>query len=69
MDTEDNKESYQILINIEEQYSLWPADKVIPLGWNHVFGPSDKESCLAYVKEVWIDMRPKSLREEMDEKH
>lgn len=57
---------HQVLINDEEQYSLWPADKEIPLGWKHVFGPKDKEACLAYVREVWTDMRPKSLREQME---
>lgn len=62
---EEDKEMHQVLINDEEQYSLWPADKKIPLGWKHSFGPADKEACLAYVREVWTDMRPKSLREEM----
>lgn len=59
-------EMHQVLVNDEEQYSLWPADKKIPLGWKHSFGPADKEACLTYVREVWVDMRPKSLREKMD---
>ena len=56
---------HQVLINDEEQYSLWPADKKIPLGWRHVFGPDKKEACLDYVKKNWTVMRPKSLREAM----
>lgn len=57
---------HQVLINEEEQYSLWPAGKAIPLGWRHNFGPDTKEACLAYVNEVWKDMRPKILREAID---
>lgn len=67
-DKEDQDENlrYQVLINMEEQYSLWLAEKKIPLGWKHVFGPDTKEACLAYVNQVWTDMRPKSLREQME---
>lgn len=60
------EELHQVLVNDEEQYSLWPADKEIPLGWKHSFGPDKKEACLAFVNKVWTDMRPKSLRDEMD---
>lgn len=66
MEKNETVEQHQVLINHEEQYSLWPAHKKIPGGWKNVFGPSDKESCLAYVREVWTDMRPKSLRDAMD---
>ncbi len=59
-------EVFRVLINDEEQYSLWPAGKEIPAGWSSVFGPDSKEACLAYVEEHWTDMRPKSLREAMD---
>lgn len=57
---------YQVLINNEEQYSLWLANQAVPLGWNSVFGPADKAACLDYVKTNWTDMRPKSLREAME---
>lgn len=53
---------YKVLVNQEEQYSLWPADHKIPNGWEGV-GPTDtKGVCLSFIKEVWTDMRPKSLR-------
>lgn len=53
---------YRVLVNREEQYAIWLADNEIPKGWESV-GPTDKKDvCLAYVKEVWTDMRPKSLR-------
>ena len=60
----DKKEerSYKVLVNQEEQYALWAADHVIPNGWESVGPTGDKEVCLSYVKEVWTDMRPKSLR-------
>lgn len=59
-------ELFRVLINDEEQYSLWPASKEVPAGWRSVHGPDGKESCLAYVEKHWIDVRPKSLRREMD---
>ena len=60
------EEEYICLINEEEQYSLWSADKKIPLGWNQVGPKGSKEECLSYIKTVWTDMRPKSLRIQMD---
>ena len=57
---------YEIVSNAEEQYSIWPADKEIPLGWNKVGKQGFKESCLEYIKEVWTDMRPHSLRKKME---
>ena len=61
--TEDTR-TYIVLVNHEEQYSLWLADKEIPLGWSAVGKPGSREECLAYVKEVWTDMTPKSLRKQ-----
>lgn len=58
-------EVFRVLVNEEEQYSLWPAAKEVPAGWRAVHGPADRESCLAYVEAHWTDMRPKSLREAM----
>ena len=51
----------------EEQYSLWFAWKEIPSGWKQV-GPKykNKEECLAYIEKTWTDMRPKSLRDQME---
>ena len=57
---------YKVVVNHEEQYSIWPADRENPLGWNDAGKSGPKEECLEYIKEVWTDMRPKSLREEME---
>jgi MbtH protein len=63
MDEEDFE--YQVLVNHEEQYSLWPIFKAIPTGWRQVGPIGDKQDCLAYVESVWTDMRPLSLRRSM----
>ena len=47
---------------MEDQYSIWPASKDIPLGWRPEGKAGTKEECLAHIKEVWVDMRPKSLK-------
>ncbi|QNM96590.1 MbtH family protein [Chitinimonas koreensis] len=65
VDDTENKMAYQVVVNEEEQYSIWPADKEIPLGWRAVGEQGEKESCLAYIKDVWTDMRPLSLRRQM----
>tara|TARA_B100000614_G_C14515085_1_gene480181 strand:+ start:83 stop:289 length:207 start_codon:yes stop_codon:yes gene_type:complete len=56
-----NFKEYQVVINIEEQYSIWPTLKNMPFGWNAVDKKGTKEECLACIKEVWGDMRPRSL--------
>lgn len=53
---------YKVVINHEEQYSLWPAHKDNPLGWTDAGKPGSKTECLDYIKNIWTDMRPKSLR-------
>lgn len=58
---------YQVVVNHEEQYSIWPIDKEIPLGWKAVGKSGQKAECLDYIKEVWTDMRPLSLRKRMEE--
>jgi MbtH protein len=60
-ESEDTR-TYVVLVNHEEQYSLWLADKPVPLGWTQVGKPGPKADCLAYVEEVWTDMTPLSLR-------
>lgn len=65
--TADDTETYKVLVNIEEQYSFWPSfKKEIPLGWKETGVEGTKEVCGAYVKEVWTDMRPLSLRKQME---
>src|SRR5688500_7365161 len=58
---------YKVVVNHEEQYSIWPADRENPLGWNDAGKSGPKAECLAYIKEVWTDMRPLSLRKRMEE--
>ncbi len=57
--------TYNVVVNHEEQYSIWPNYKEVPGGWRVVGKPGSKEECLAYIKEVWTDMRPLSLRKQM----
>lgn len=59
--------TYKVVINHEEQYSIWPDYKEIPPGWKHAGKSGLKAECLAYIKEVWTDMRPLSLRKKMEE--
>lgn len=56
---------YNVVVNHEEQYSIWPADRENALGWNSVGKSGSKTECLAYINEVWTDMRPLSLRKAM----
>jgi len=56
---------YKVVVNHEEQYSIWPAGKSNPPGWGEAGKTGLKEECLAYIKEVWTDMRPLSLRRRM----
>jgi uncharacterized protein YbdZ (MbtH family) len=58
---------YKVVVNHEEQYSIWPEYKEIPRGWNDVGKSGLKPECLAYIKEAWTDMRPLSLRKKMEE--
>nr|WP_163500598.1 MbtH family NRPS accessory protein [Halomonas socia] len=58
---------FRVLVNHEEQYSLWPEWKVIPPGWTDTGVLGDKQTCLDYVEKTWTDMRPLSLRKWMDE--
>jgi MbtH protein len=59
-------EIYVVVVNDEEQYSIWLEYKVIPEGWRQVGEPGTKEECLDYIKTVWTDMRPLSLRRKME---
>ncbi len=63
---DEYQEMYLVLINHEEQYSLWPSYKAIPAGWKAIGEERTKNECLAYIDEVWTDMRPLSLRKQME---
>lgn len=64
-DSEEDLTTYQVVINHEEQYSIWPDFRELPQGWSAVGKTGTKEECLAYIQEVWTDMRPLSLRKQM----
>ena len=66
-DGRDDNTIYKVVVNHEEQYSIWPADRENALGWNDAGKAGTKEECLSYIKEVWTDMRPLSLRKKMEE--
>lgn len=64
---QDPYADYQVVVNAEEQYSIWPAVKAVPPGWRAVGVTGPKQECLAHIEEVWTDMRPLSLRRWMQE--
>ncbi len=66
-DEDEDKTIYKVVVNHEEQYSIWPEYKENALGWNDAGKSGTKAECLAYIKEVWTDMRPLSLRKKMEE--
>ena len=66
-DEEETAVVYHVLVNHEEQYSIWPDYKEVPGGWRTVGKTGSKSECLAYIKEIWTDMRPLSLRKQMAE--
>jgi MbtH protein len=61
-DPSDDETPYRVVRNHEEQYSIWPLQRDLPLGWEAVGKSGTKAECLAYIEEVWTDMRPLSLR-------
>lgn len=66
-DEEDDRE-YMVVVNHEEQYSIWFVDRELPDGWKEAGKRGSKQECLDYIEEVWTDMRPLSLRKKMDER-
>lgn len=60
-----NEIQVKVVVNHQKQYSIWPADRDNPLGWSDAGKVGSKESCLAYIEEIWTDMRPLSLAEYM----
>lgn len=65
-ETEDTT-VYKVVVNHEEQYSIWPANRENALGWRDAGKQGKKSECLDYIKEVWTDMRPLSLRKQLAE--
>ncbi|SON59512.1 Enterobactin biosynthesis protein YbdZ [Mycobacterium simulans] len=62
---DDDKGTFFVLVNDEEQHSLWPAFAEIPAGWNVVYGEAERHACLDYIEQNWTDIRPRSLREKL----
>ncbi len=66
-DEEEDTTTYKVVVNDEEQYSIYPDYKENPLGWKDVGKSGTKQESLDYIDEVWTDMRPLSLRKKMEE--
>lgn len=68
MYSEDKEDTtiYKVVMNHEEQYSIWPVDRENAPGWRDVGKQGSKSDCLAYIEQVWTDMRPLSLRKQME---
>ncbi|MFE0605847.1 MbtH family protein [Streptomyces sp. NPDC058892] len=62
---DDENGRFYVVVNDEEQHSLWPVFTEVPAGWRVAFGEAGKAECLEYVEQNWTDLRPKSLREAM----
>lgn len=59
---QEDKAIYKVVVNHEEQYSIWPSDRENPPGWRDAGKTGLKQECLSHINEVWTDMRPLSLR-------
>lgn len=66
-DEREDDTIYQVVLNDEEQYSIWPLHRELPLGWRAEGTEGLRAACLAHIDEVWTDMRPLSLRRAMDQ--
>ncbi len=64
--SESDEMRYSVVVNDEEQYSIWPSYKDVPLGWRIVGDAGTKAECLAQIEVLWTDMRPLSLRKRME---
>lgn len=62
---DDDNGSFFVLVNDEEQHSLWPSFADVPAGWTVVHGEAPRAECLEYIEKNWTDIRPKSLRERL----
>ena len=63
-DTDDR--IYKVVLNAEEQYSIWPKNRANPNGWTDAGKEGSKAECLEFIEQVWTDMRPLSLRRRME---
>jgi MbtH protein len=61
-DESEDRASYRVVVNHEDQYSLWPADRPPPAGWRDEGTTGSRAQCLARIDAVWLDLRPRSIR-------
>lgn len=66
MNLEDDEATFLVVVNQEEQYSIWPSHRPLPAGWLATGQPAKKADCLATIERCWTDLRPKSLREHLE---
>ncbi len=66
MEENDDNQIYNVVLNDEEQYSVWLADQDLPLGWRLEGTQGTKKDCLSYIAQIWTDMRPLSLRKTLE---
>ncbi|RSN29149.1 MbtH family protein [Amycolatopsis sp. WAC 04169] len=67
VDEQDDNQVYRVVVNHEEQYSIWPVDRDMPAGWRAEGKEGTRAECLSHIGEVWTDMRPLSLRKRMEQ--
>jgi MbtH protein len=62
----DKSREYKVVVNDEEQYSIWPSGKANPPAWHDANKVGTKDECIGYIRQVWVDMRPLSLRRQTE---
>ena len=62
---DDESLQFRVLVNNQEQHSLWPDFIAIPSGWQSIYGPGKRTDCLAFIEQNWPDIRPLSLRTQL----
>ena len=63
---EDEIPTYKVVVNHEEQYSIYPAERRVPIGWRAVGKVAEEEECLRYIEEIWVNNRPADVRERIE---
>ncbi len=66
IEEDERNEQFSVVVNVEEQFSIWPRDREIPSGWKAAGKQGTKGECLAFIRDKWTDMRPLSLRKGLD---
>ena len=66
MTREDGAKAYVVVANLEDQYSIWPVGRDLPAGWRTAGSEGTRDECLSYISTHWTDLRPLSLRRQME---